>query len=50
MRTGRSSPSSPEAPAEGAETVHLLTDEPWGVRRSSVRDPDGHGVDVLGHR
>ncbi len=25
----------------GAEIVHPLTDEPWGVRRCFVRDPDG---------
>lgn len=24
------------------ELVHPLTDEPWGVRRFFVRDPDGH--------
>ncbi|WP_100499650.1 DUF6894 family protein [Geodermatophilus chilensis] len=33
----------------GAEIVHPLTDEPWGVRRFFVRDPDGHVVNVLGH-
>lgn len=35
---------------EGAEIVHPLTDEPWGVRRFFVRDPGGHVVNVLGHR
>jgi len=35
---------------EGAEIVHPLTDEPWGVRRFFVRDPDGHVLNVLGHR
>jgi catechol 2,3-dioxygenase-like lactoylglutathione lyase family enzyme len=34
----------------GAEIVHPLTDEPWGVRRFFVRDPDGHVINVLGHR
>lgn len=34
----------------GAEIVHPLTDEPWGVRRFFVRDPDGHVLNVLGHR
>ncbi|WP_380169623.1 VOC family protein [Jannaschia sp. R86511] len=34
----------------GAEIVHPLTDEPWGVRRFFVRDPDGNVVNVLGHR
>ncbi|WP_426364209.1 VOC family protein [Streptomyces sp. E-08] len=36
--------------ASGAEIVHPLTDEPWGVRRFFVRDPDGRVVNVLGHR
>lgn len=35
---------------DGAEIVHPLTDEPWGVRRFFVRDPDGHVVNVLSHR
>ena len=35
---------------EHAEVVHPLTDEPWGVRRFFVRDPDGHVINVLGHR
>jgi catechol 2,3-dioxygenase-like lactoylglutathione lyase family enzyme len=34
----------------GAEIVHPLTDEPWGVRRFFVRDPAGHVVNVLAHR
>lgn len=34
---------------EGAEIVHPLTDEPWGVRRFFVRDPGGHVINVLGH-
>ena len=33
----------------GAEIVHALTDEPWGVRRFFVRDPAGHVVNVLAH-
>ncbi|MFJ6405717.1 VOC family protein [Streptomyces hydrogenans] len=36
--------------ANGAEIVHPLQDEEWGVRRFLVRDPDGHVVNVLGHR
>src|ERR1700712_749742 len=32
-----------------ADIVHPLTDEPWGVRRFFMRDPDGHVVNVLGH-
>ncbi|WP_425341929.1 VOC family protein [Amycolatopsis coloradensis] len=38
-----------EAKASGAEIVHELTDEPWGVRRFFVRDPGGHVVNVLAH-
>ncbi|MFI9804014.1 VOC family protein [Streptomyces sp. NPDC052301] len=34
----------------GAEIVHPLTDEDWGVRRFFVRDPNGRVVNVLGHR
>ena len=33
----------------GAEVIHPLTDEPWGVRRFFVRDPDGHIINVLSH-
>ncbi|MYS24863.1 Glyoxalase/Bleomycin resistance protein/Dioxygenase superfamily protein [Streptomyces sp. DvalAA-14] len=36
--------------AAGAEIVHPLTDEEWGVRRFLVRDPDGRVVNVLSHR
>jgi catechol 2,3-dioxygenase-like lactoylglutathione lyase family enzyme len=35
--------------AAGAEIVHPLTDEEWGVRRFFVRDPGGHVVNVLAH-
>ena len=34
----------------GAEVVHPLTDEEWGVRRFFFRDPDGNVVNVLSHR
>ncbi|MEU6013791.1 VOC family protein [Streptomyces sp. NPDC047515] len=34
----------------GAEIVHALQDEEWGVRRFFVRDPNGRVVNVLGHR
>jgi len=33
----------------GAEIVHPLTDEPWGVRRFFVKTPDGHVLNILGH-
>ena len=36
--------------ASGAEIVHPLQDEEWGVRRFFVRDPNGRVVNVLGHR
>ncbi|MFP3987032.1 VOC family protein [Streptomyces sp. E11-3] len=35
--------------ASGAEIVHPLTDEEWGVRRFFVRDPNGSVVNVLSH-
>jgi catechol 2,3-dioxygenase-like lactoylglutathione lyase family enzyme len=38
-----------EAQRRGAEIVHPLTDEPWGVRRFFVRDPGGNVVNVLAH-
>jgi predicted enzyme related to lactoylglutathione lyase len=34
----------------GAEIVHPLTNEPWGVRRFFVRDPTGAVVNVMSHR
>lgn len=37
------------AVSRGTEVVHPLTDEPWGVRRFLVRDPDGNVVNVLAH-
>jgi catechol 2,3-dioxygenase-like lactoylglutathione lyase family enzyme len=36
--------------ATGAEIVHSITDEEWGVRRFFVRDPDGKVVNVVSHR
>ena len=36
--------------AVGAEIVHPLTDEPWGVRRFFFRDQDGNVVNVVTHR
>ncbi|MEU0132421.1 MULTISPECIES: VOC family protein [unclassified Streptomyces] len=36
--------------AGGAEVVHPLRDEEWGVRRFFVRDPNGRVVNVLSHR
>jgi predicted enzyme related to lactoylglutathione lyase len=34
----------------GAEIVHPLQDEDWGVRRFFVRTSAGHVVNVLSHR
>ncbi|WP_030247969.1 VOC family protein [Streptomyces sp. NRRL S-350] len=34
----------------GAQILHPLQDEEWGVRRFFVRDPSGRVVNVLGHR
>ncbi len=34
----------------GREAAHPFTDEPRGVRRSLVRDPDGNAVRTLSHR
>ena len=31
------------------EIVHPLTDEPWGVRRFFVRDPNGKVINVMAH-
>ena len=35
--------------ALGLESVHPLTDEPWGVRRFFVVDPSGVVINVVGH-
>lgn len=32
------------------EVTYSLTDEPWGVRRFFVRDPNGVVVNVMTHR
>lgn len=39
-----------EALCRGDDVVYPLTDEPWGVRRFFVRDPNGVVINVLGHR
>jgi catechol 2,3-dioxygenase-like lactoylglutathione lyase family enzyme len=39
-----------KAVAAGFEIVHPLTDEPWGVRRFFVRDPNDVVVNVMQHR
>jgi uncharacterized glyoxalase superfamily protein PhnB len=39
-----------EAQRRGYEIVHPPTDEPWGVRRFFVRDPDGNVINIVNHR
>ncbi|HEX2373634.1 MAG TPA: VOC family protein [Actinomycetota bacterium] len=39
-----------EAMRRGLEIVHPLTDEPWGVRRFFVKDPNGVVLNVACHR
>lgn len=31
------------------EIVYMITDEPWGVRRFFVKDPNGTVVNILSH-
>jgi catechol 2,3-dioxygenase-like lactoylglutathione lyase family enzyme len=38
-----------EAVRRGLEIVHPLTNEPWGIRRFFVRDPDGTVINVAQH-
>jgi catechol 2,3-dioxygenase-like lactoylglutathione lyase family enzyme len=38
-----------EARRRGLEVVYPLTDEPWGIRRFFVRDPDGYVINVASH-
>jgi predicted enzyme related to lactoylglutathione lyase len=37
------------ATARGFEIVHPVTEEPWGVRRFFVRDPNGAVINVMQH-
>ena len=39
-----------EALRRGLELGHPLTDEPWGVRRFFVKDPNGVVLNVVSHR
>lgn len=64
MDTDQSAPCNPDMSLEvpdvdaayrraqesGAEIVHPLRDEAWGVRRFFLRTKTGHVVNVLGHR
>jgi catechol 2,3-dioxygenase-like lactoylglutathione lyase family enzyme len=38
------------AQLQGFSIVYPLTDEPWGVRRFFVRDPNGMIVNVVSHK
>ena len=38
------------ARARGHAVIYPLTDEPWGVRRFFVRDPDGKIVNIMSHQ
>ena len=38
-----------EAMRRGVEIVHPLTDEPWGVRRFFVKDPNGMVLNLASH-
>lgn len=63
MRRGASAPVQPDASIEvddvdaayaaarrlGCDVLHPLTDEPWGVRRFFVREPNGKVLNVLSH-
>jgi catechol 2,3-dioxygenase-like lactoylglutathione lyase family enzyme len=64
MREDASAPVNPDTSVEvddvdaahdavqrlGYEIVHPLTDEPWGVRRFFVREPNGRVLNILSHR
>ncbi|NNN01482.1 MAG: glyoxalase [Acidimicrobiaceae bacterium] len=39
-----------EAMHRGYEIVYPLTEEPWGLRRFFVRDPDGNVINITSHR
>jgi len=38
-----------EAVARGYQVIYPLTDEPWGVRRFAVVDPNGVVINVMCH-
>lgn len=39
-----------KAAAQGVTIVYPLTDEPWGVRRFFVSDPNGVVINVMSHK
>jgi len=38
-----------EAVSRGYRIVYPLTDEPWGVRRFGVEDPNGVAINIMCH-
>ncbi|MHC5544096.1 VOC family protein [Singulisphaera rosea] len=38
------------AATPGLRVVYPVTDEPWGVRRFWVEDPNGVVINILGHQ
>jgi uncharacterized glyoxalase superfamily protein PhnB len=38
------------ATSRGLQIVYPLTDEPWGVRRFFVLDPNGVTINVMSHK
>jgi uncharacterized glyoxalase superfamily protein PhnB len=38
-----------KAVERGLKIVHPLTDEPWGVRRFFVQEPNGKVINVMTH-
>ena len=38
-----------QAVSRGLDVVYPLADEPWGVRRFFVRDPNGTVINVMSH-
>lgn len=49
VEVGDADAAHAEAVRRGLEIVYPLTDEPWGIRRFFVRDPDGNVVNVAAH-
>ncbi len=39
-----------EATRRGVEIVYGPADEPWGVRRFFVRDPNGKVINIVAHK
>lgn len=39
-----------KAQSQGVKIVYPLTDEPWGVRRFFVSDPNGVVINVMSHK